>query len=53
LGEAVIIIAQRGGYLNRKCDGPPGFECLWKGYIKFETMVYITRLRHAEASPSP
>ncbi|MBI4623804.1 MAG: hypothetical protein HY736_11395 [Verrucomicrobia bacterium] len=33
-------IAQLGGYLKRKCDGPPGFECLWRGYIKFETMVY-------------
>jgi hypothetical protein len=50
LGEAVTIIARLGGNLKRKCDGPPGFECLWRGYIKFETMVYITRVRHAAAS---
>jgi len=50
LGEAVTSIAQLGGYLKRKCDGYPGFECLWRGYIRFEAMVYITRLRRAAAS---
>jgi len=50
MGEAVIIIARLGGYLNRRCDGPPGFECLGRGYIKFETMVFITRLRRTAAS---
>ena len=43
-------IAQLGGYLKRKCDGPPGFECLWLGYIKFEAMVYTIRLQRAAAS---
>jgi hypothetical protein len=52
VGEAVIRIARLGGYLNRKCDGPAGFECLWRGYIKFEAMVYITRLRRAAAAKS-
>jgi hypothetical protein len=28
----MTVVAQQGGYLNRKGDGPPGFECLWKGY---------------------
>ncbi len=50
LGEAVTRIAQLGGYLDRKCDGPPGFECLWRGYIKFEAMVYTIRLQRAAAS---
>ena len=46
----MIVIAQLGGYLHRKCDGPPGFECLWKGYVIFDAMVRITQLRHAAAS---
>ena len=50
MGEAVNQIAQLGGYLQRKCDGPPGFECLWRGYIKFEAMVYTIRLQRAAAS---
>ena len=52
LGEAVNRIAQLGGYLQRKCDGPPGFECLWRGYIYFEAMVYTIRLQRAAASGS-
>ena len=37
----MILIAQLGGYLNRKSDGPPGFECLWKGYVLFDAMVQL------------
>lgn len=44
LGEAMITIAKLGGFLNRKCDGHPGFESLWKGYIRFHDMVKIIRL---------
>ena len=35
----MILIAQLGGYLHRKSDGPPGFECLWKGYVLFDAKV--------------
>ena len=46
----MIAIAKLGGYLSRKCDGPPGFESLWRGYARFHDMVYILRLRkEAEA----
>jgi hypothetical protein len=31
LGQAMIMIAQLGGYLDRKCDGVPGFESMWRG----------------------
>lgn len=42
VGEAMILIAQPGGYLHRQSDGPPGFECLWKGYILFDAIrAYI------------
>ena len=50
LGAAIIIIAQLGGYLNRKCDGRPGFETLWKGYTRFSDMVEIIKLERAAKS---
>ena len=31
LGQMVIWIAQLGGYLNRKGDGPPGPQTMWIG----------------------
>ena len=40
-------IAQLGGYLNRKCAGPPGFESLWRGYARFHDRVRIINLRNA------
>lgn len=43
-------IVQLGGYLKRKCDGPPGFECLSLGDIKFKAMVYGIRLQRAATS---
>jgi len=27
-------IARLGGYLDRSCDGPPGWQTLWKGWIR-------------------
>ena len=46
----MTTIAKLGGYLNRKCDGPLGFESLWKGYARFHDMVYIHVLK--ETAPS-
>ena len=46
----MITIAKLGGFLDRKCDGHPGFESLWKGYIRFHDMVKIIRLRAASDS---
>jgi hypothetical protein len=43
----MIAIAKLGGYLNRNCDGPPGFESLWRGYARFHDMVFILRWRRA------
>jgi hypothetical protein len=47
----MIAIAQLGGYLNRHCDGPPGFDSLWRGYARFHDMVLILRLRKAAEGP--
>lgn len=41
LATAVRWIAQLGGYLNRKGDGPPGVTVLWKG---FQHLVEITAM---------
>jgi hypothetical protein len=34
LGECVVLVARLGGYLDRKHDGPPGAEVLWRGSRK-------------------
>ena len=31
LGEMIVMVAELGGYLNRKHDGPPGPQTLWIG----------------------
>ena len=41
LATTVRWIAQLGGYLNRKSDGPPGVTVLWKG---FQHLVEITAM---------
>ena len=33
-----------GKFLDRKCDGVPGFESMWRGYARFCDMVEIIRL---------
>jgi hypothetical protein len=43
----MIMIAQLGGYLDRKCDGVPGFESMWRGYARFCDMVKIITLARA------
>lgn len=30
--QFVDAVARLGGYLGRKCDGPPGWQTLWRGY---------------------
>ena len=49
----MIIIAQLGGYLNRKCDGVAGFQSMWKGYARFYDMVKIVMLERAAKSEEP
>ena len=34
LGEAVLLVARMGGYMNRGNDPPPGAEVLWRGSIR-------------------
>jgi hypothetical protein len=37
-------IASFGGYLNRKSDGPPGWQTLWKGWLYIQTILQGVRL---------
>ncbi len=37
-------IASFGGYLNRKCDGPPGWQTLWQGWMYIQTVLEGVRL---------
>jgi hypothetical protein len=46
----MIVIARLGGYLHRKSDGPPGFECLGNGYVIFDAKVQMMQLRQTSAS---
>jgi hypothetical protein len=39
LAQAVLSIAQLGGFLARKGDGPPGPQVLWRG---LQHLPYIT-----------
>ena len=34
LGQALLLVARLGGYLNRSNDGPPGHKMVWEGYSK-------------------
>ncbi len=37
LGEAVLLVARLGGYLNRKHDTAPGHQVIWEGYMRMST----------------
>jgi len=39
VGEAVAWIAKLGGYLGRKCDGPPGTITLWRGWKRLTDLA--------------
>ena len=44
LKAAVEWIARLGGYLNRKCDGPPGAQVLWRGMRRLEDIAEAYRI---------
>lgn len=39
LGEIICLIASLGGYLGRKCDGPPGPKTMWIGLQRMRDFV--------------
>ena len=43
LREAIVMVARLGGFLNRKSDGEPGTETMWRGLQRLDdiTKAYI------------
>ena len=44
MGRFWRTVAQQGGYLGRKRDGPPGWKTLWRGWIRIQIMLDGRRL---------
>ena len=36
-----LALARLGGHQNRKCDGPPGWQTLWKGWMKLHNSFEV------------
>jgi hypothetical protein len=50
--EYVLALGRLGGHLNRKCDGLPGWQTLWRGAMLLNAMVaYEVAKRKAGAGP--
>jgi hypothetical protein len=47
LREFFLALARVGGHQNRKCDRPPGWLVLWRGWMKLQVMLegYLTAQR--------
>src|SRR5207237_1262477 len=43
--EFFLALARRGGHQNRKGDGPPGWQVLWKGWTKLHTVLEFASAR--------
>jgi hypothetical protein len=37
--QFVDAVAKLGGYLGRPCDGPPGWQALWRGYQRLADIL--------------
>jgi hypothetical protein len=51
LQEAVRLVARLGGFLNRRGDGEPGVQCLWRGWQELQAMAKGYRLSLQLSSP--
>ena len=45
LREFLYALARLGGHQNRKGDGPPGWQVLWKGWTKLHTVLEFASAR--------
>jgi hypothetical protein len=52
LGAMVRLVAKLGGYLGRKCDGPPGPQAMWVGMQRMTDLALGWRA-HANLGHSP
>ena len=44
VGEVALAVGHLGGHLNRKSDGLPGWQTLWRGMTKLGLLVAGVRL---------
>jgi len=44
--EVALAIGRLGGHLNRRADGMPGWQALWRGMHTLQTLVEGVRLAH-------
>lgn len=53
LRQAVIMVATLGGFLNRKSDGEPGAETIWRGLQRLDdiTKAYIAFVLRPQQIP--
>jgi hypothetical protein len=43
MGEFMILVAILGGYVNRKQQGPPGVQTMWRGFRRVDTLAAAYR----------
>jgi hypothetical protein len=44
--DVALALGRLGGHLNRKSDGMPGWQSLWRGMLKLQSLVEGFRLAH-------
>jgi hypothetical protein len=49
--QFVSRVAQLGGFLRRACDGPPGWQTLWNGWLRLRW--FVAGMRFASSARSP
>ena len=53
LGRMVRMVAQLGGYVDRKGSGPPGPQTIWIGLQRMHDFALCWQLFGPEAQPAP
>ena len=44
--DVALALAHLGGHLNRKRDGLPGWQTLWRGWVYLQTLLDGFSLAH-------
>jgi Transposase DNA-binding/Transposase Tn5 dimerisation domain len=47
LHEAIRLVAKLGGFLDRKCDGEPGVQTIWRGLRRLDDLSAMWLLLHS------
>jgi len=50
-GEVLLALGRLGGHLNRRRDGWPGWQTLWRGWRDLQALVEGARLAGADPPP--